>query len=213
MRSVLMVVVCAIVGIVALPTSASAQFDLSKIGGMLGGSSSSPDTRTSPYKVLAENAPAKSEVLGEWRYNDFKLEYLGINSFATAAIGQVEGYAREELTAAGITPGCFTITLHKSGKGSFKYGEYAYVGEYTYDSSNARFELTATAENGKTLQCGGFLKMEGGNLVVMFKAEDALNAFAAALPESPEGDDSTFDMINGVVQNFPGIYISMYCLK
>ena len=143
MRRVLMVVVCAIVGIVALPTSASAQFDLSKIGGMLGGSSSSSDHRTSPYKVLAENAPKKSEVLGEWRYNDFKLEYLGTNSFATAAIGQVEGYAREELMAAGITPGCFTITLHKSGKGSFSYGDYVFEGSYTYDSSKARFEASA----------------------------------------------------------------------
>jgi hypothetical protein len=47
----------------------------------------------------------------------------------------------------------------------------------------------------------------------MFGAEDALNAFATALPESPEGDGSTFDMMNDVVQSFPGIYISMYCLK
>ena len=72
--------------------------------------------------------------------------------------------------------------------------------------------LSATADNGKNLECGGFLKMTPqGKLVVMFKAEDAVRAFKTVLPDAD--DDSTFEMIEGVVQSFPGIYLSMRCTR
>jgi hypothetical protein len=68
----------AVVGVVALPTTASAQFDLSKLGGLFGGSSSK--TTKSPHATLAENAPAKSQVLGVWKYNSISVEYLGTSA-------------------------------------------------------------------------------------------------------------------------------------
>ena len=49
MKRLAIAVVVALMGVVAMPTSASAQFDLSKIFG-----GSSETTKTSPYKVLAE---------------------------------------------------------------------------------------------------------------------------------------------------------------
>lgn len=203
-----------VMGVVALPTSASAQLDLSKIGGLFGTRSQQPVAKVSPYKTLAENAPLKSEIVGTWRYSNLDLEYLGTNTFADAALSQVECVACEELRMAGVTPGSFTITLGKSGKGSIAYGDYAYNGSYTYDSSNARFELSATADNGAAIKCGGFIKKVNGNLVVMLDAKDALGAFKTILPElATMGDGSTFEMIYGVVQSFPGIYISMHYTK
>lgn len=207
MKRLAIAVVVALMGVVAMPTSASAQFDLSKIFG-----GSSETTKTSPYKVLADNAPAKSEVVGTWKYNSIDLEYLGTNSFAEAAIAQVEDYARQELVASGLTPGCFTITLQNSGKGSFCYQDYTFNGSYTYDTSNARFELSATADNGKVIKCGGFLKKVNGKLVVMFNAEDALKAFAIIIPEVA-ADAATYETIYTVAENFPGIYISLYFNK
>ena len=216
MKRLLVVALMLLVGVVALPTSASAQLDLSKIGGMLRRSSSKSSTtttKTSPYKALAENAPAKSEILGVWSYSDIDIVYLGTNSFAEAALAQVKSVVRQELRMQGVTPGCFAITLLKSGKGSFSYGDYVFEGSYTYDSSKARFELTATADNGKAIKCGGFLKKVDGKLVVMLDAQDALDAIATVIPEISAGDAQTFDSINGIVQSFPGIYISMYYTK
>ncbi len=215
MKRVLFTITLLIAGMVAMPESASAQFDLSKIGGLFGGSSSSKQTTTStsPLKALAENAPTKSEILGTWKYSDLELEYIGVNSFAEAAIGQVQGVAREELRKSGVTPGCFTITLLKSGNGTLTYEDYTLAGSYTYDSTKARFELTATASDGKSIKCGGFLKKVNGKLVVMFEAEGAIKALQTILPEQSVNDAQTFEMINGVVQSFPGIYISMHYTK
>lgn len=208
MKRIVIAVAIALMGIMALPAEASAQFDLSKL---LGGSSNNT-SKKSPYQTLAENAPQKKQVVGTWSYEDFNIEYLGSNSFATTAISQVESYGRAELVEAGVTPGCFTIKLNANGTGSFCYEEYVYEGRYNYDSATARFMLSATADNGKNLECGGFLKMTPqGKLVVMFKAEDAVRAFKTVLPDAD--DDSTFEMIEGVVQSFPGIYLSMRCTR
>lgn len=215
MKRLIFAIALLFAGMVAMPESASAQFDLSKLGGLLRGTNSSTTTttKTSPYKSLADNAPAKSEILGVWKYSDLDIEYLGTNSFADATIGQVKLLVREELRAYGVTPGCFTITLSKSGKGSFSYGEYIFEGSYTYDSTKARFELTATAEDGKAIKCGGFLKKVDGKLVVMLDAQDALDAIATAIPEITTGDTSTFASIYSIVQSFPGIYLSMHYTK
>lgn len=208
MKRLIVAIAVALVGMVVAPESVSAQFDISKLGGVFGGSSSKP--KVSPYKTLADNAPSKSEVLGVWQYSDFDLEYLGSNSLAETAIGQVESYARVELQAAGVKAGCFTITLHNDGSGSFSYEDYIYEGSYTYDASKAHFVMTTSAYDGTTITLTGFLKINKGKLVVMVKAEDAIKAFTTILPEVSEGDDSTFEMINGVVQSFPGIFISMH---
>ena len=207
MKRVLFALALLLASMVAIPESASAQFDLKKIGNIFSGSSSSTK-KTSPYKTLAENAPAKSEITGVWSYSNFDLEYLGSNTLADVAIDQVESFAREELKNAGIKAGCFTITLNKSGKATFCYDKYAYEGTYTYDTTHAHFVLDATAENGKKITCSGFLTMKYGKFVVMLKAEDAIKAFQTALPGGEEED--MFTMIQGVVEKFPGIYISMY---
>ena len=205
MKRVLLALTLLVASMVAMPESASAQFDLKKIGNIFSGSSTK---KTSPYKTLADNAPAKSEVLGTWSYSNFDFEYLGSNVLADAAIDQVESFARNELKNAGIKAGCFTITLNKNGKATFCYDKYAYEGTYTYDTESAHFVLDATAENGKNITCSGFLTMKYGKFVVMLKAEDAIKAFQTALPGGE--DDDMFSMIKGVVENFPGIYISMY---
>lgn len=197
----------AVVGVVALPTTASAQFDLSKIGSLFGGSSSK--STKSPYTTLAENAPQKSQVLGVWKYNSVSVEYLGTSAFADASVSQLNSFASTELKEAGIMPGCFTIKLHNNGKGSLSYEDMVYEGSYTYDSAKARFVLTVVTDDGKTLSCNGFLKIVNGKLGMMIKAEDALNAVSVAAPELRA--DSTFLMIQGVVDSFSGIYLTLYC--
>ena len=207
MKRLIIVALMALVGIAALPTTASAQFDLSKIGGLFGGSSSK--SAKSPYATLAENAPQRNQVLGVWKYSSICVEYLGTSVLADASVSQLNSFASTELKEAGITPGCFTITLHNNGKGSFSYEDLLFEGSYTYDSSKARFVLTAKTEDGKTLTCNGYLKIVNGKLGMMVKAEDALNAVVIAAPEV--GADSTFMMIKSVVDSFSGVYLTLYC--
>ena len=207
MKRMIIALLMAVVGVVALPTTASAQFDLSKLGGLFGGSSSK--TTKSPYATLAENAPAKSQVLGVWKYNSVSVEYLGTSAFADASVSQLNTFANTELKEAGIVPGCFTIKLQSNGKGSLSYEDMVYEGSYTYDSAKARFVLTAQTDDGKMLSCNGFLKIVNGKLGMMIKAEDALNAVSVAAPELRA--DSTFLMIQGVVDSFSGIYLTLYC--
>ena len=207
MKRLIIVALMALMGVVALPTTASAQFDLSKIGGLFGGSSSK--STKSPYTTLAENAPQKSQVLGVWKYSSICVEYLGTSAFADTSVSQLNSFASTELKEAGIMPGCFTIKLQSNGKGSFSYEDMVYEGSYTYDSAKARFVLTAKTDDGKTLTCNGFLKIVNGKLGMMVKAEDALNAVSVAAPELRA--DSTFLMIQGVVDSFSGIYLTLYC--
>ena len=207
MKRMIIALLMAVVGVVALPTTASAQFDLSKIGSLFGGSSSK--STKSPYTTLAENAPQKSQVLGVWKYSSICVEYLGTSAFADASVSQLNSFASTELKEAGIMPGCFTIKLQSNGKGSLSYEDMVYEGSYTYDSAKARFVLTVVTDDGKTLSCNGFLKIVNGKLGMMIKAEDALNAVSVAAPELRA--DSTFLMIQGVVDSFSGIYLTLYC--
>lgn len=212
MKRVFIVVAVALLGMVTLPETASAQWDLSKLTGLIKGGGNSSSTKKSPYQTLAENAPATKRVIGNWSYESFSIDYLGSNAFADVAISQIEDIGREELMLAGIKAGSFSIKLNANGKGSFCYEDYVYEGSYTYDSSTARFRIQATADNGKTLTCGGYLKMTAeGKLVIMLKAEDAVRAFKTMIPDAD--DDSTFEMIEDVVSNFSGLYLSLCCTR
>ena len=137
MRRVIITIVMALMGIVAMPDSATAQFDLSKIGSMLGGKVAKPTK--SPYQTLAENAPIKSKIIGIWHYSDFDIEYLGNNAIAHTAISQTEYYLQQEIKAAGITSGCYYIALRNNGKGYFYYSDYTYESSYTYDPTTGAF--------------------------------------------------------------------------
>lgn len=212
MKRIFIVVAVALLGMVSLPETASAQWDLSKLTGLFKGGSSSSSQKKSPYQTLAENAPTTKRVVGLWNYKNFSIDYLGTNAFAEAAISQIESIGREELMMAGIKAGSFSVRLNANGSGSFCYEDYVYDGSYTYDSSTARFRIQAMADNGKTLTCGGYLKMsEDGELIIMLKAEDAVRAFKTMLPDAD--DDSTFEMIEGVVSNFSGLYLSLRCTR
>lgn len=205
MRRLLSIAFVALVAVVALPTTASAQFDLSKVGELFGAKKPSQPAK-SPYQTLAENAPQLKSVVGTWKYDHLYIEYLGTNAFAQTAIAQLDTYFKSELSSVGMQPGCFTLTLRTNGKGSIAYEDYLFEGTYTYDATKALFTLTATAQD-KTITCRGYLKVVSGKLVVMMNAKDAV---AAALTIFPElATDSTMVTIQGVVESFPGIYISM----
>jgi hypothetical protein len=206
MRRLLIVVLMAFVGIVTMPESACAQIDLSKIGGLFGGATSKP--KQSPYKTLAENAPAKGKIVGEWKYDSFDIEYLGSNTFADNAIAQLRQYTRMELQNLGVKANSFNINLNTNGKCSFNYGDIIYEGSYTYDVSSAQIVISAKADNGGKITCNGFLKFKDGKFVIMLAAQDAIKAIGVVVPEVVA--DPTFATIKSAVDSFPGIFFSMY---
>ena len=209
MRRVIITIVMALMGIVAMPESATAQFDLSKIGSMLGGKVAKPTK--SPYQTLAENAPIKSKIIGTWSYSDFDIEYLGNNAIAHTAISQTEYYLQQEIKAAGITSGCYYIALRNNGKGYFYYSDYTYESSYTYDPTTAHVDITVKLDNSTSIKCSGFIKMKDGKLGLMLNAEDVVKAVATLVPEAM--NDQTYLTIKSVVDSFPGIYITTYYNK
>lgn len=209
MRRAIITAVIALVGIVAMPESATAQFDLSKIGSMLGSKVVSKPTK-SPYQTLAEEAPSKSKVFGVWSYSDFDIEYLGNNTLASTAISQAEYYLQQEIVAAGITSGCYSITLRSNGKGCICYGDYTYECSYSYNATNAHVDIEVKLNNA-TVECSGFIKMKDGKLGLMLNAEDVVKTVATIAPEAM--NDQTYLMVKSVVDSFPGIYITTYYCK
>ena len=209
MKRVIVVVFMAIIGLVAMPESANAQINLSKVGKLFGNVASKP--QRSPYQELAESAPAKNQITGTWNYDTFRVEYLGSNAFAQGAIAQLENFATQEIKNAGIGDECYTIVLRGNGKGVFQYDDLTYEGNYTYDASTAQFQFTAKKSNGTQIVCNGFIKMDDGRLVTMLKAEDVVRAIAVIAPEVQT--DDTYLMVKGVVDSFSGIYISLYHKK
>lgn len=205
MRRLLLVVLMAFMGVIAMPDSAYAQFDLSKLGGLMSGASSKP--KKSPYQTLAESAPAKSKIVGEWKYDSFDIEYLGNNTFADAAIAQLRQYARVELQNLGVKVNSFNINLNTNGKCSFNYGDVVYGGSYTYDVSSAQIVISAKADNGSKITCDGFLKFKDGKFVIMLVAQDAIKAISVIVPEIVA--DPAFATIKSTVDSFPGIFFSM----
>ena len=71
------------------------------------------------------------------------------------------------------------------------------------DAASAQFNLSGVL-NGATLSCSGYVKMEGGKLVALVDATEALAAFKTANPEN--ANHQLLQSVSAVAQQFSGIY-------
>lgn len=199
----------------ALPSEASAQFDLSKALGMLFGgmqqNSEQSQTTTkpqqqvtvkTPLQLIAETAPTLRDIQGRWTYSSADAEYVGDNPLAQMAISQVKPIAIQQIESTGITPGSFTLTLKRNGVGTLQMGDHTLTGNYTYNASTAELLITG-AVNNVAVSCRGYVKLADGKLTVLIDANDALKAFTSAFPQYAM--HQTVLMVSGVIQGFPGV--------
>lgn len=194
-----------VVALVALPMRAEAQIDLSKaFGALLGAATAEQSAEKSPLEIIAEQAPSSRDVVRTWGYERAYFDYLGSNPLAEVALQQLDTTVQAALKREGIVAGSFTLTLRRNGSGFIIWREHAVDGTYDYIEQKGRVTI-ATSVDGVNYECGGFMKMEGDNLVVMVDARDAMDAFLAAAPNYR--NDSVVLTMQGLLESFKGIFI------
>ena len=200
---------CLVVGFVLSSTSAMAQIDLSKaFGALLGAAEATPEQN--PLELIAKSAPKARDVVRTWAYERLYFEYLGTNPLADVALQQLDGTVQAALKREGIVSGSFTLTLRRNGTGFIMRDGSAMDGEYAYNEAKGRAEFSVLV-NGTKYRCGGFFKLKEENLVVMVDARDLYNIY---LTESPQyRNDQTALTIQGILESFKGIYISLEFFK
>ena len=190
---------------VLLPFSASAQFDLSKAFGALLGSADNT-AQQDPLKAIAEAAPSSRDVVRTWAYERLYFEFLGNNPLAEVALQQLDSTVQAALKREGIVSGAFTLTLRRNGTGFIMRDGNALDGEYKYNEEKGRVEFSVLV-NGTKYPCGGLFKLKDENLVFMVDAGDIFDIY---LNESPQySNDPTALSIKGVLDSFPGVFISL----
>ena len=180
------ILLLALISLVAVPESASAQFDLSKaLGGLFGGSSSSSSTSTSStnshYKKLADAAPALTTLNGTWSYEAAHFTYLGTNPLTDVILAQLDPIVLDVLKKMGVSRGSANIKLD-SGKGLIWQGNSSQSFKYTYDRSKARVVLSAVIDS-KSVSVSGYVKLSSPMLSIMLDVKELIKAIKTIYPE------------------------------
>lgn len=197
---------------VAMPTMAMAQFDLSKaIQGLLGPQTQSDsEQRISPYKLIADAAPELKQITRTWGYEHTEIEYLGASPLAASAIPQIDSFVQAALKNLGIVEGTFSLTLRRNGTGFIVAGKDACDGNYRYDPTSGRLSISTKIDN-VAYPASGYIKMKDNKMILMVNALDVADATLLAVPEYR--NDQNVLMIYGLLQSFPGVYISLWMHK
>lgn len=187
--------------LVAMPMSASAQFDLSKL---FGGSKTTTTTTTAdPYKKLAESAPAASALEGVWSYDSASFSYVGNNPLAQMAVAQLDPVLADVLRQMGVTKGSAQLQL-KGGKGTITHGKQSLGGEYRYTRSTAGV-VASTTIDGKKISASGYIKCSAGKLTVMLDVKQMITAIKTVFPEYAK--DQNLILVETLLRDIGDVYV------
>lgn len=193
------------VAMFTLATSASAQFDLSRLFG--GSKSTSTSTQTEaandPYKRLAQAAPAATQLEGRWSYESASFSYVGNNYLASMAVAQLDTVIRDVLKQMGVTTGSAQLQL-KGGKGVISQGDQSLHGTYTYNRSTAGV-VASTTVDGKEVSVSGYVKYSSGRLSVMLDVKQMIAAIKSVFPEYK--DDPNILLVESLIKDLGDVYV------
>lgn len=199
-----LIILLALVTFVALPESAVAQVDLTKaLGGLLGGSSKSSSAATSPYKKLADAAPAASTLYGSWSYDSATFTYVGSNPLADIVIAQLDPVILDVLKQMSVSRGSATLKLD-SGKGSITQAGSTLEGEYTYQRSTAGITVSAIID-GKSVSVSGYVKYAQSMLTVLLDVKQMLKAVKTVYPEYK--NDQNVLLVESLLKDLGDVYV------
>lgn len=203
MRRVLYTLIVA-VAVVLVPTTASAQFSLSRLlGGLSQAASQNEQKREKdPYQRLAEAAPSLSTLNGTWTYQSASFSYLGNSPLADIAIAQIDPIVVSTLKQLNITPGSVTLRL-SGGKGTLKHGDNKLEGTYVYTRSMAAI-VAETTLDGKRVKASGYVRYESGELTVMLDARELITAMTTVLPELKK--DQNIILLETLLKDLKDVY-------
>jgi hypothetical protein len=201
-----LILLLTLVAFALMPESASAQIDLTKaLGGLLGAaqSSASGNSSNSPYKKLAEAAPAASTLMGNWTYDSATFAYVGNNPLAGAVVAQLDPVAADVLRQIGVSQGSATLTLDKS-RGSVTHGDMVLKGEYEYNSSTAGITISGVIEK-VAVSVKGYVKYSAPMLTVMLDVKELVEAVKSIYPEYKS--DPNVILIESLLKDMGDVYL------
>lgn len=202
-------VVLLFIAILTLSGTASAQFDLSKaLGSLLGGDTE--QSTTTPYDELAEAAPSRSAIMGTWQYKAARLEYLGGNSLAGAAISQLEGVVAAELKRWGVVEGCCSLTLRRNGMAVIATRDALQDCTFMYNTHTAQMQLSVLVD-GRSFSIDSYVKMPSNRMAILLDAKDVMDMVLKLQPEL--ANNSSVVAVKSILDNFSDIYISIIFVR
>ena len=192
----------AIVAVALVPTTASAQFNLSRLLGGIQKVATQQTHETDPYQRLAEAAPSSYTLNGNWTYQSASFSYLGTSPLAEIAIQQIEPIVASMLQQLNITPGSVKLRLN-GGKGTITQGDRKLDGSYVYVRSKAAITAETTLD-GKTVKASGYVRYEAGELIIMLDARELINAITAIMPELKQ--DQNIVLLETLLKDLKDVY-------
>lgn len=191
------------VAVAIVPTTASAQFSLSRLLGGIQQVANSQTQQVDPYQRLAESAPSSYTLNGNWTYQSASFSYLGNSPLADIAIAQIDPIVASMLQQLNITPGSVKLRLN-GGKGTITQGDRKLDGSYVYVRSKAAITAQTTLD-GKTLSVPGYVRYESGVLSIMLDARQLITAITAIMPELKQ--DQNIILLETLLKDLKDVYV------
>lgn len=191
------------VAVAIVPTTASAQFSLSRLLGGIQQVANSQTQQVDPYQRLAESAPSSYTLNGNWTYQSASFSYLGNSPLADIAIAQIDPIVASMLQQLNITPGSVKLRLN-GGKGTITQGDLKLDGSYVYVRSKAAITAQTTID-GKTLSVPGYVRYESGALSIMLDARQLITAMTTVLPELKK--DQNIVLLETLLKDLKDVYV------
>jgi hypothetical protein len=193
----------AVVAVALVPTTASAQFNLSRLLGGLSKVANAQAEKEDPYQRLAEAAPSSYTLNGNWTYQSASFSYLGSSPLADIAIAQIDPIITNTLKQLSITPGSVKLRLN-GGKGTITQGDHVLEGSYVYTRSKAAI-VAETTLDGKTVKASGYVRYESGELTVLLDARELINAMTTIMPELRK--DQNILLVETLIKDLKDVYV------
>ena len=194
MKRVLFIAIFALATLCQQSAQAQSFSDLLKgLSGLLGSTTTQAQVEKPVY-------PTEKELIGTWVYTDPEITYDGNDPLASIAISTVKGQIPSLAQKFGVVSGR-DYAIVKGSKITFVSGDKKAKATYTYIPSTGKAIITGE-HNGQKIIMTGYLTIKDGMITVLFDAKEAI----AILSETKKfKENSTLQMIAGVISNYQGI--------
>lgn len=180
-------------------TNASAQSLGDLFNGLSKMFSASTEQTTQP-EIKVEH-PTEKEIIGKWSYQELVMEYTGNSTLASLAVSSAATQLPTLATKFGIT-GKEYVRIKNDGSIIFVGGDHKVEGRYTYVQPTGKM-IVSVKHNEQTITLTGTVTKVDGRLKVLFNANEV--AAKAEMVSSKFKENTTFAMLKGLVDSYPGI--------
>lgn len=180
-------------------TNASAQ-SLEGLFNSLSKMFSAPTEQTAEPEAKVEH-PTEKEIVGKWTYQEMVMEYTGNSTLASLAVSSAATQLPALASKAGIT-GKEYVRIKGDGSMLFVGGDHKVEGRYTYVQPTGKMIVSVMHKN-QTITLTGTVTKVNGRIKVLFNANEV--AAKAEMISSKFKENTTFAMLKGLVDSYPGI--------